>query len=261
MSRLHCKQQCPSRYIRVHNVTAGVHEMTNRGYCLAQDFIKRRGCLREEVVEVRTEVGRIPSRQQDLLHLKQESATRFQENTLRLEKLESGTVPPTVMSVDDISDEMQNRVSRLNNLIMYKVEEIDANGARTNDLTQVQNRLRNVADITIQGIKVRRIGQVKDGKPRPILIEMRSHHDVIRVMGSRKSLPNGILVASDKTKAQRAHLSSLYAEVSRINEEKGSRVKAVRYVNSKPCIVDLVPAVDNLLSGAGHPPDAASKND
>ncbi|KAJ8671655.1 hypothetical protein QAD02_002914 [Eretmocerus hayati] len=180
--------------------------------------------LREEVVEAQTEVGKIPAIQQDLLQLKQESATRSQANTLSIEKLERGTVPPTVMSVEDISAEMQDRVSRLNNLIMYNVKEIDANGARMNDLTQVQNHLRNVADITIQGIKVRRIGQVKDGKPRPISIELRSHHDVIRVMGSKKSLPNGISVASDKTKAQRAHLSSLYAEVSQINEEKGSRV-------------------------------------
>ncbi|KAJ8672183.1 hypothetical protein QAD02_003442 [Eretmocerus hayati] len=123
---------------------------------------------REEVVEVRTEVGKILAIQQDFLQLKQKSATRSQANTLRIEKLERGTVPPTVMSVEDISAQMQDRVSRLNNPIMYNVEEIDANGARKNNPTQVQNHLRNVADIIIQGIKVRRIGQVNDGKPRPI---------------------------------------------------------------------------------------------
>ncbi|KAJ8665722.1 hypothetical protein QAD02_021904 [Eretmocerus hayati] len=178
----------------------------------------------------------------------------------RIEKLEKGIAPPTASSLEEISAEMQDRVSRINNLIMYNVAEVDANGARMNDLIQVQSLLRNIKDVTLDGIKVRRIGLVKEGKSRPLFIEMRSHYDVMRVIGSKKFLPTGISVSTDRTKAQRDHLSSLRAEVSRINDAKGSRVKTIRYVNGKPCIVDLAPAKGNSSLGAGPQP-STSKND
>ncbi|KAJ8685424.1 hypothetical protein QAD02_021217 [Eretmocerus hayati] len=128
---------------------------------------------------------------------------------------------------------MQDRVSRINNLIMYNLAQEDANDARMNDLFKVQSLLRNIKDVTIDGIKVRRTGLVREGESRPIFIEMCPHYGVMRVIGSKRSLRTGISVSTDLTKAQRDHLSSLRAEVSRINEAKGSGVKTIRYVKDK----------------------------
>ncbi|KAJ8671421.1 hypothetical protein QAD02_002680 [Eretmocerus hayati] len=63
----------------------------------------------------------------------------------------------------------------------------------------------------------------------------------MKVLGNKRHLPKPIAVSTDRTKAQREQLNSVRAEVERMNGEKGSRCKTIRYVGGVPTIVDYFP--------------------
>ncbi|KAJ8677008.1 hypothetical protein QAD02_012795 [Eretmocerus hayati] len=107
------------------------------------------------------------------------------------------------------------------------------------DLTIVKSNLKKVKGIELANIITRRIGQTEGkDKPRPIVIEMSSHADVMKVLGNKNLLPKKIAVATDKSRAQREKFNELRSEVDRLNAEKGSRCKIMKYIRGVPTIVD-----------------------
>ncbi|KAJ8666454.1 hypothetical protein QAD02_008116 [Eretmocerus hayati] len=199
--------------------------------------------LRSRVDEIGQVASQIPAIVEDIANLKKSSTSEISEIKDRVNKLEhnAGSASQSACNVDALTLEIQDRNSRMKNLIMFNVPENQEQDS-TLDLAAVKNNLKKIKHIKLDRIKVHRIGSAEGtNKPRPILAELSSRSGVMKVLGNKSYLPKPIAVSTDRTKAQREQLNSVRAEAERINGEKGSRCKTVKYVGGVPTIVDYSP--------------------
>ena len=138
-------------------------------------------------------------------------------------------------SIDVIDAEIQDRLQRSSNLIVYGV---DANVV-SSDSSKINSLLGKINNLNLINISCKRTGKHKDNRPAPLLVKLNSKEDVIRVLKNKSLLPQGISVSSDKTKLQRDNLHSLYSEVDRHNNSNSNK-KAVKFINGIPTIVSKV---------------------
>ena len=139
--------------------------------------------------------------------------------------------------MDSITREVQDRLERVNNIILHKVEE-PVNGAVALDLVKIKGILGHVHDLNLENISVKRLGRLPSNVPRPLLVRLSSHKKVMWIMQSRTQLPAGVSVSTDKTPSQRDQLKRLKEEVDRLNAEHPFIVKIIKYVEGVPSIVD-----------------------
>ncbi|KAJ8671470.1 hypothetical protein QAD02_002729 [Eretmocerus hayati] len=177
--------------------------------------------------------------EEEIQIMKDKVAGGLQDVNDRLDKLErAANQPAQGDSLDAIVSEVQDRNSRLNNLIMYNIPE-NSNQDPSLDLQAVKNNLKKIKDFRLGNISVRRIGSGEGSdKPRPLLVVMNSRADVMKVLGNKRFLPKNVAVSTDKTKAQREKLNAVRAEMERINDAHGSRCKTIKYIGGTPTIVD-----------------------
>ncbi|KAJ8675968.1 hypothetical protein QAD02_011754 [Eretmocerus hayati] len=163
-----------------------------------------------------TETAKIPEIEEDIRNLKDSAANDLLEVNNRLDELENaGNQSSSEAVVDAIASEIQDRNSRLNNIILYRIPK-NSTSDPSADLLAVKNILKKEKDVQLANVSIRRIGLgVGTDKPRP-----------------------NVAASTDRTKAQRDKLSSIRAEVERINKANGSRCKTIKYIGGVPTIVD-----------------------
>ena len=99
------------------------------------------------------------------------------------------------------------------------VKETDPDGAAVDDYQTIASILSSIENVDVSNLNPRRLGKVDPQTgPRPILVNMRSSQDALRVVRNKRLLPKGVEVSLDKTAAQRKHLKALIAEVDAHNE-------------------------------------------
>lgn len=100
--------------------------------------------------------------------------------------------------------EMQERITRSSNLVVYNLPESGPNG---NEPLAIQQLLSVVQNVDLASLITRRLGRNPSGdRPRQILVSLRSNAEIMRIIRNRYLLPRSISVSSDKTPAQRDEL-------------------------------------------------------
>lgn len=144
--------------------------------------------------------------------------------------------PPAGTSYMGMVAEMQERLTRSSNLIVYNLPEAGPNG---NEPLAIRQLLSVVQNIDTGSITTRRLGKTPSAdRPRPILVGIRSNAEVMRVIRNRHLLPRSISVSSDKTPAQREELRQLRGQADEHNRSNPLNRKTVKYVNGVPTLVD-----------------------
>ena len=151
-----------------------------------------------------------------------------------------------ISTPDSLASEIQDRFRRSTNIILYKIPEHQQEddpqdhasqipndrSSRNHDFRYVQSILNKIHNIDVAHIKVRRLnGDSKNG-PRPILVNLHSADEVMRVIRNKKLLPSIINVSSDKTPTQRAQLKSLIKKVEDHNLPHPNEQKKIKYIRT-----------------------------
>lgn len=132
---------------------------------------------------------------------------------------------------DNVISEIQNRLNKMNNIILYGVEEEKT----SNDFGFVFNLIHNIAPCCI--VDCHRIGETVNDKPRPIRVEIKNKNQVINIIKNRNKLPENYAIMMDKTKKQRAHLHQLKEQIEEHNHKFPTHMKTISYTRGFPEIV------------------------
>lgn len=152
-------------------------------------------------------------------------------------------------------DEIEDRKSRQNNLLLYNIPEPDG-GDHNKDVVAVAHALFKVqnlqSQITVGNVK--RLGVFDDSKCRPILVKMDCHLDVTTVLINWKAIPAGIRVSADLTEYQRSLYKQLKESARNYNVEHsadGSR-QIVKMFDGNPKLITIKDKKhDNSISKKG----------
>ena len=146
--------------------------------------------------------------------------------------------PPPAIDIQSIAVEIQDRLLRSQNILLYGVAEVNAPSQQT-EIEIVTSILSRVPGIDISNITIRRLGKPRtDGSARPLLIKLISAAEVRRVLRNRHVLPRGVMDSSDKTTAERDFLKSIIDQVNSHNASNPVIKKKIKYINGVPTIVD-----------------------
>lgn len=140
-------------------------------------------------------------------------------------------------SIDSINAELQDRLARSNNLIIYGVDFSDKSQS---DSLKVKSLLSNINNLNLDNISTRRLGKGINNKPPPTLVKLSSKYEVHIVLRNKNKLPPGISVSSDKTQMEREKLTSLIKIVNDHNSNNPTK-KSIKYVKGVPTIVNNDP--------------------
>lgn len=137
------------------------------------------------------------------------------------------------MPMDDVTAELQDRLSRALNIILYNLPMEDGG----DDLNNIRRALSSIKNIDLNNISARRFTKPERiGCPPPVIVRLASTHDVNRVLRNWKLLAHGVQVAADRTRAQREVYSRLRKEADAFNSNSTGSKNRVRYVNGTPTL-------------------------
>ena len=124
--------------------------------------------------------------------------------------------PPAIAALS-VADELADRESRKNNLIIYKLPE---SNNHSNDKTNVAKLCKTVFDIDVGITKSMRLGKKSEDKIRPLLICLDSQQNVVYIISYASYLRcheeyNNVYIAPDMTKYQRHKHKQLVDELKR----------------------------------------------
>lgn len=208
----------------------------NNGFSKLFDNIKDtiRDVVREEIKGVVNEVK----------HLK----TQIQDVITRVEQLETApstsirTEPQLVTNLAPaIASEVRDINNKLNNAILYGVPELSSQSIKnscTNETDLLIQILSKIPDFNPVIKNPTRLGKPSSSKPRPIRVTFNSRSDVFTLIKSCDKLP-GVTVSTDKTKSQRAYLSSLIKTKNDYNSTHPLDKVVIKYRDDVPYLVDI----------------------
>ena len=143
---------------------------------------------------------------------------------------------PQMPNIVNLAAEIQERILRSQNIIMYGVAENSSSQADTENIISI---LSKVPAIDLTNVVARRLGKTRaNGPPRPILVRLQSAPEVRRILRNRHVIPRPVAVSTDKTVEERLFLKSLIEQVNAHNAANPSNRKKIKYVNGVPTIVD-----------------------
>lgn len=173
-----------------------------------------------------------------------EENRKYREKIDHLEN-KCATLERKIMSnTDCIFNEVQDRLSRANNIIMFNAPESvsqDYNVRNDEDLCLVKAFISKVSDVTTDEIEAFRLGKPNDAnkKPRPIKVKLNSSLDAVKVLKNKyktRNLDSPIRIAADSTPMQRDILKNVKLELER-RISNGEKDITIRYVKGVPTIV------------------------
>lgn len=155
------------------------------------------------------------------------------KNEVKALKKESAS-PGT--AVEDIISEVTERQYREKNIIMHGMNPQNTADADRYNALQILRQI--VPNLSEEGIKVRRLGSGKNGKPAPLRIQLCSREDVFVVLKNKKKLQEinvQINITTDNTPLQRDQLRRTLQQISE-RKKNGEEGLYIRYVRGNPTI-------------------------
>lgn len=146
--------------------------------------------------------------------------------------------------------EVQSRLEKSKNIIIYNIDDSINNTDLPN---KVQDILKNIPINTLD-IKTTRIGKSDNNnssgnsstKPRPVVVTLKSHQDVMLVLRNKDNLDKIYKVNSDKTKLQQLQLHQAYAELTS-RTEAGETDLIVKFINNVPSVIKKPGTLDSTV--------------
>lgn len=218
MSRL---EDCISRIMARHNV-----EMLKQ-LSEIQSKLTEHSALsatnRDNIADLRSEVA---SLKEEVRVLKASSAVGSQ-----VDSMGEGHAP----SCDSLTAELQDRMNRASNVILYNVPA----DTGVSNLTAVKSSLAKIANINWGSMSVIRFPRPsRRSNYPPVLVKFGSSHEAQRVVRESKLLPKTIEVTFDYTESQRRQYRNLKDVAATHNKKNPQAPKVVRYIKGTPTLVD-----------------------
>lgn len=110
--------------------------------------------------------------------------------------------------------EERDRASRSKNLVVYGLPQVSEGDTDEDTLSLVSNEIIKKLELTITPESTRRIGKPKEGRPRPILLKLKSETDRRLLLTKKSKLRHThIRIHEDLTPAQRESLPAEWEKV------------------------------------------------
>ena len=140
------------------------------------------------------------------------------------------------MNIDSIANELQERLSRSTNILIFNLDE--ENGSET-DFNRVLQILVN-ACVNNRNFQVRRIGRAARDRPCALVVQISSRQEVLQVLRNRRAIPAHLSISEDRTRDQRASLNEMRRQIQEHNRAHPNNLWRIKYVNGAPTIVSAV---------------------
>ena len=161
------------------------------------------------------------------------------EMGVKLDNINTSALKHASIDIDTLEQEIQDRVCKMNNILLYKVPEPNpGQNYVTADAELVTGILSKIKSISFHISSVKRVGRPNADVFRPLVITLRSRHDVFRVLSAQDKLSYGVKAATDKTEKQRETLRNLHKLVKENNAASDVEYK-VKYVKNIPKLVPV----------------------
>lgn len=148
----------------------------------------------------------------------------------------SGTLSQSGTSVEVVASELQDRLRRASNIMLYNLPTSNDGS----DLVRVKAALSRIDNLNLDNISVRRFSKsTRMNAPPPVLLRMSSTEEASRILRNWKLLPTGLNVSADRTTAQRNLYKKLKDEATVYNRAHPSgNKKFIKYVNGTPILAE-----------------------
>lgn len=144
---------------------------------------------------------------------------------------------------DLIYDEMQERMNRAKNIIIYNIPENKSNDVKVriaHDFDKAKEVIKLIDSNGPEDFKVTRIGK-PGNTPRPVRVIMKDRQQAIGCLkGKRKLTDASFSISADLTQAQRAKLRKVKEELKN-KVESGDTNYTIRYIRDVPTLVKKKP--------------------
>lgn len=197
--------------------------------------------LRESSEQYRKDIQEV---QTELIEMSKETKAKFSslEKNIKGISTVAGVDKSDSNNIQQTINEIENRKSRQNNLLVYNIPEPEG-GDQNKDVDAVALALSKVQNLQsrITTDNVKRLGVFDINKCRPILVKMDCHLDVTAVLVNWKVIPAGINVSADLTECQRSLYKQLKESAKDYNDGHGvdgSR-QIVRMFNGNPKLITI----------------------
>ena len=154
------------------------------------------------------------------------SVIALEDRVVTVEKAQ----PNVNINVDSLTFELQERIYRANNVIIYRVPK----NRNISDYDAVVQLLVPIPGLDLTRVTVNRSRRSMGDEPRFIVVRLSSPQDALRVLRNRRLLPTGIDVTADRTLAQREQFRAVKREVEEHNIANPNNQKRIKYINGEP---------------------------
>lgn len=149
--------------------------------------------------------------------------------------------------MEEIIQEINERNKRKRNVIFFGVPEQDQqlseDHRKISDKSEVQKIISSVSpNVNTANIKLFRLGQVNQGRIRPIKVILDDENDVFALIRQAKFLRNGnyknVSMSFDRTRNQINYYNNVKVELNNMNASGNGSFK-IKYMNGIPKVVPL----------------------
>ena len=204
---------------------SGLSEMNNKlDLCLS------------ELAQLKVKVGDLNNRVDAVTAAHQTLAMHSALQEQRISKLEAAPCPA---GTDDVIEELNDRVARARNIIIFELPEpqnVSLEQARTTDAECARTLLQGICPLGSHDLVVHRLGKSSSSKSRPLCVGLDSSATVKRILQNKHRYEGPCKISDDKTPLQRASLK-LLREKLRDHHKKGESDMTIRYIRGVPKIV------------------------
>ena len=173
--------------------------------------------------------------QRDCIYMLDAHVSELSENSRKFTDFLNGLVAASVQphrnspqQIKSLAREIQERMARLINLVVYNLLEVDEN--TDSDQTRVAEILRN-SGIMNPNPPARRVGRATNGRPRALIVTLFSRTEVLQVLRNLQALPRDISISEDRTKQEREIYNELRQQVQQHNNEHPNEPWHLKYVH------------------------------
>lgn len=148
-------------------------------------------------------------------------------------------------STEAILNEVQDRFSRANNLLVFGLEEQNSNlnqAERKQADKDCASRIIEKLDNTVNtlNIEVFRVGKFSANKKRPVKICLSTRRDVFQLLKKNRDSGAEFKLSTDQTLLQRNYFKDLRDELKR-RTDAGETNLTIKYKNNQPIITSSIP--------------------
>lgn len=137
---------------------------------------------------------------------------------------------------EQIIEEMEDRKSRSNNLMLFNLEE--PNNDATTDTDLANDILGKIIPCGSLPIRTMRLGKRLQGRSRPLRVSLPSSQDVMTILRNKMKYSGPVRITQDQTLKQRNYFKDIQAKLKAL-KDAGESDKTIRYINGVPKIVDV----------------------